>query len=117
MKTKADVLIITVTPVESHAVIEVFQNFNKEKPQPVTIADRMYHSLGEVNEARVYMGISEMGAVGPGGSQESIRKGIEALSPNAVILVGIAFGLDKKKQAIGEVLISKILSLYELSIW
>jgi len=56
---------------------------------------------------------SQMGAVGLGASQQAVHKGIEALSPDAVILVGIAFGVDSSKQSIGDVLVARRLMLYE----
>ncbi|MCI0354486.1 MAG: hypothetical protein L0099_05515, partial [Acidobacteria bacterium] len=74
----------------------------------------MYRDLGEVNSARVFTALSEMGSGGPGGSQEAVRKGIEALRPSAVIMVGIAFGINEQKQAIGDILVSRQLWLYDL---
>ena len=109
-----DVLLITVTEVESRAVLEVFGGASVEEPRLEPIGDRAYLNLGEVNGARVFMALSEMGAGGVGGSQEAVGKGIEALSPSAVIMVGIAFGVDEHKQAIGDILVSRQLWLYDL---
>lgn len=107
---KADVLIVTVTEVESRAVIDVFRKDAKRE----SIAGEVYFDLGAINGSPVFMALSGMGAGGVGGSQESVRKGIEALSPSAVIMIGIAFGINKKKQAIGDVLVSERLMLYDL---
>ena len=41
---------------------------------------------------KIYLALSEAGAVGLGSSQQAAHKGIEALKPDAVIMVGIAFG-------------------------
>jgi nucleoside phosphorylase/tetratricopeptide (TPR) repeat protein len=111
---KADVLIVTVTEVESRAVMKVFREATGKDPKPEPIGDRIYLDLGAVNGARVFMAFSEMGTGGVGGSQEGVRKGIEALSPSAVIMVGIAFGINEQKQAIGDVLVSERLMLYDL---
>ena len=43
-----------------------------------------------------------------------MHKGIEALSPKAVIMVGIAFGINEQKQRIGDILVTEHLRLYEL---
>jgi nucleoside phosphorylase len=43
-----------------------------------------------------------------------VQKGIAALWPKAVVLVGIAFGVDEQKQAIGDILVSRQLWLYDL---
>ncbi|HEY0601936.1 MAG TPA: tetratricopeptide repeat protein [Herpetosiphonaceae bacterium] len=114
MNAKADLLIITVTDVESQAVIDVFQKATGQAPTPKPIGDRLYLDLGEINGARVFMALSGMGTGGIGGSQEGVRKGIEALAPSAVIMVGIAFGINEQKQAIGDVLVSERLMLYDL---
>jgi len=62
MQRLADVLIVTVTKVESRAVIDVFQAATEHTPEPTPIADRIYHNLGVVNGTRVFMVQSEMGA-------------------------------------------------------
>jgi len=109
---KADVLIVTVTDVESRAVMDVFREATGKDAKRESIAGDVYLDLGAINGSRVFMALSGMGAGGVGGSQESIHKGIEALSPSAVIMVGIAFGINKKKQAIGDVLVSERVMLY-----
>lgn len=114
MINKADVLIVTVSEVESRAVIEVFREATGKEAKPEPIGDRIYLDLGEVEGARVYMTVSGMGTGGVDGSQEGVRKGIEALSPTAVIMTGIAFGINEKKQTIGDVLVSKQLMLYDI---
>jgi nucleoside phosphorylase/tetratricopeptide (TPR) repeat protein len=114
MTHKADVLIVTVTEVESRAVMEVFQEATGKDSKSEPIGDRTYLDLGEVNGARLFMALTEKGAGGVGGSQECVRKGIEALSPSAVIMVGIAFGINEQKQTIGDILVSQQLWLYEL---
>src|SRR3990172_1446260 len=114
MIDKADVLIVTVTEVESRAVMKVFREATGKDSKPEPIGDRIYLDLGEVNGGRVFMALSGMGTGGVGGSQEGVRKGIEALSPSAVIMVGIAFGINEQKRAIGDVLVSERLMLYDL---
>jgi nucleoside phosphorylase len=114
MDHRADVLIVTVTKVEGRAVLDVFREATGNESTPVLIDDRTYQDIGVINQAHVFMALSDMGAGGPGGSQEAVRKAIDALSPDAVIMVGIAFGIDEKKQAIGDILVSKQILLYDL---
>jgi nucleoside phosphorylase/tetratricopeptide (TPR) repeat protein len=114
MKYQADILIITITKVESQAVMKVFREATGKDTKPVPIGDRTYHDLGVINGTRVFMALSQMGSGGPGGTQESVRKGIDALQPQAVIMVGIAFGVNEQKQAIGDILVSQQLWLYDL---
>lgn len=110
----ADVLIVTVTKVESSAVFEVFREATGKAAAPKQVGDRMYHDLGEINGTSVFMVQSQMGAGGLGAAHQTVTKGIEALSPLAIIMAGIAFGVDAKKQAIGDVLVSQRLLLYDL---
>lgn len=114
MPHRADVLIVTVTEVESQAVMAVFRDATGREAKAEAIANEFYLDLGDINGSRVFMALSGMGAGGLGGSQERIRKAIDALSPAAVIMAGIAFGIDEQKQAIGDVLVSENLSLYGL---
>jgi nucleoside phosphorylase/tetratricopeptide (TPR) repeat protein len=111
---QADVLIVTATKVESTAVTQVFQEASGERPKPASSGDRMYQDLGVVNGAKVFLAQSEVGSVGLGASLQTVQKGIAALSPAAVIMVGIAFGINADKQSIGDVLVSQRLWLYDL---
>ena len=113
-KSQASILIVTVTKVESKAVLDVFYEATGHVSIPTPIADRIYHNLGIINGINVFMVRSEMGSGGLGASQQTVQKGIDALSPVAVIMVGIAFGIDSEKQTIGDILVSQRLLPYEL---
>jgi nucleoside phosphorylase/glycerol-3-phosphate cytidylyltransferase-like family protein len=114
MKSSNNVLIVTATKIESKKVLEVFKFFGKQVPVPISIMGRIFHKLGIINNVNIYMVQSEMGSTGLGASQQTVQKGIEALNPKAVIMVGIAFGIDSEKNFIGDILISEKLMLYEL---
>jgi nucleoside phosphorylase len=110
----ADVLIITVTRVESLAVLKAFEQTTGNKAKTITIDGRVYRDMGEIQGSKIFMALSEMGAGGLGAAQQAVQKGIMALNPHAVIMVGIAFGVSEKDQSIGEILVSKQLMLYDL---
>jgi nucleoside phosphorylase len=114
MSNEVNILIVTVTEVETSAVIKAFEQATgiKEKPRP--IGDRIYSDLGTINNVRFFLTRSEMGSNGLGGSQNTVSKGINALSPISVIMVGIAYGFDDKKQSIGDILVAEQLLLYGL---
>ncbi|WP_019498463.1 GUN4 domain-containing protein [Pseudanabaena sp. PCC 6802] len=114
MTSKADVLLVTVTKVESRAVMKAFEQATDCKATPQSIDNRVYFNLGTVNGARVFMTQSEMGSGGLGSALVTVSKGIDALSPVAVIMVGIAFGINEEKQAIGDILVTEQLRLYDL---
>jgi formylglycine-generating enzyme required for sulfatase activity/nucleoside phosphorylase len=111
---QADVLIVTATPVESKAVMAAFEALTGQRNQQVSTDGRVYRDLGEAGGTRVFLALTEMGSGGLGASQQAVHKGIDALRPGAVLLVGIAFGADDKKQRIGDILVSQQLQLYEL---
>lgn len=110
---RADILLVTVTKVEAIAVLEAF-GVAGQQVSPQSIGDRVYFDLGMVQGARVMMTRCEMGSGGLGASLLAVNKGIEALSPSAVIMVGIAFGVSEEKQSIGDVLVAEQLRPYEL---
>ena len=114
MNQEADVLLVTATKVESRTAIDVFEQATGCEPEPQSIGDRTYFHLGTVGSARVFLTQSEMGSSGLNASQQAVSKGIEALSPVAVIMVGIAFGINEEKQAIGDILVTEQLRPYEL---
>ena len=114
MQATADVLLVTVTPVESLAVLAAIEAVSGRPARLETHGDRAYHDLGTVNGAHLWMSLSEMGAGGLGGAQMSVGRAIAALRPAAVIMIGIAFGVNEKKQSIGDILVSQNLRLYDL---
>lgn len=112
-RPRADILLVTVNDFETKALLSAVQSATRQKAIPAPIDDRVYRDLGAIRGMRVFHALSQMGAAGAGASQQTVERGIRALSPRAVIAVGIAFGVDKTKQAIGDVLVSTQLRLYE----
>jgi WD40 repeat protein/nucleoside phosphorylase len=111
---KIDVLLVTVTQVEAQAVFTVFMGDADRAFQRRYIGDKTYFDLGTLNGAHIMMVQSEMGAGGPGGALLVVDEGIRMLSPSAVIMVGIAFGMDDKTLSIGDILVSQQLLGYEV---
>jgi WD40 repeat protein/nucleoside phosphorylase len=110
---KADLLVVTATQVETRAVLNVFLPQNSTFIQSF-IDNNTYFDLGVIGGARTFLVQSEMGAGGPAGAALVVHEGIKALSPSAVIVVGIAFGLIPEKQRLGDILVSRQLAGYEL---
>jgi WD40 repeat protein/nucleoside phosphorylase len=111
---RTDILLITVTTVEAQAVLDLFAKATGLAFQRRFIDDKTYFDLGRLNGMQIVMVQSEMGAGGPGGALLAVDEGIRKLSPAAVIMVGIAFGLDDKNLDIGDILVSQQLLGYEL---
>ena len=113
MKIKADTLLVTMTPVETRAVLDAFQAATGRAAALKLDPGLPCHDLGEVGGSRVVLVQSEMGTSGPGGSLLTVSEAIRALEPAAVIMTGIAFGMDPSRQAIGDILVSENLRPYE----
>ncbi len=112
-KLYTDILIVTATKVESKYVLSTFRQAEKFTAQPRDIDNRIFFDLGAINGVRVFLVQSEIGAGGLGASLQTVQKGIEALSPSAVIMTGIAFGIDENSQHIGDILIAQQIRPYE----
>src|ERR1035441_976676 len=114
MKINADTLLVTVTTVETRAALDVFEAATGQSAALKMDPGLPCHDLGEVSGSRVVVVQSEMGTSGPGGSLLTVSEAIRALQPAAVIMTGIAFGMDPSGQAIGDILVSENLRSYEL---
>jgi nucleoside phosphorylase len=67
--------------------------------------------LGEYQIAHVQSGT---GSITRDGSILTVQKAIEFWQPKAVVMIGIAFGKDKRTQRVGDVLISKSIIAYDM---
>lgn len=113
--TQDCILIVTVTKVEALAVLEIFNGKDRNSWKRVVIEKKTYYDLGKIENTSVFMVQSEMGIATPGGSLLTIQRAIQDLQPQAIIMCGIAFGLQSGKQQLGDILISKQLHYYEPS--
>lgn len=110
---QADVLLVTVTEVETRAVLQAMLGSQRSRLSRFEQGNYTYYNLGIINNARVYLVQSAMGASGPGGSILTIREGLRTLQPTSIIMVGIAFGCNERKQQIGDILVSERVISYE----
>jgi len=104
----ADILIVTTTKVETKSVLQFRKNYKRK-----IIGRKTYYDLGLIKGKKVYLTRTDMGSGVSGGSQNTIRNSLEILSPSAIIMVGIAFGLRRDKHSIGDILVSQMLMPYE----
>ncbi|WP_337264191.1 5'-methylthioadenosine/S-adenosylhomocysteine nucleosidase family protein [Serratia sp. MMO-24] len=111
---KRKILLVTVTGIESKAIINNVFQITQKKYTSFTIKDTSYQALGIIGQSECFLCMSEMGSSGVGGSHTSVDKAIQNLNPDAVIMVGIAFGVDENSQSVGDILVSQQLQLYDL---
>ncbi|OZY87545.1 hypothetical protein CBP51_11410 [Cellvibrio mixtus] len=74
--------------------------------------NRVYYQLGKHGGQNLVLIHSRQATLG---AMKSAEIAIEVFHPNAVIALGIAFGINSGKQQIGEVLISESITTYELA--
>jgi nucleoside phosphorylase len=75
------ILLVTATKVESKAVLQAFEEATGQKAQPKPLDDRIYFDLGKLNDARVFLVQSGMGAGGLDASLLTVQKGMMRSSP------------------------------------
>jgi len=92
---------------------EVIREATAKDPCPQSIGDRMYHDLGEVKGKHVFLTLSKMGGGGWVPRNKPCKRPLP-LCPSAVIMVGIAFGVNRQEQAIGDIPVSRQLWLSDL---
>lgn len=108
---RTDVLIFTFSDVERRSVLHAFERAMQHKASPVSIGDRMYRDLGSFQGKRIFLALSEIDTWRSRDVQREVQRGIVALTPAAVVTVGIAFGLNQQKQKLGDIIISNRLLL------
>lgn len=111
---QCDVLIVTVTDVETDSLLEAATTQTGRDYVLQLGEHKTYLDLGIIGGARIIAVRSEMGSDTIGGSLLTVRDAIEEVKPAAVIMVGIAFGVNPKKQKIGEILVARQLQAYDL---
>lgn len=113
-RPELDVLLVTVTPVEGEAVLA---HFSQAEARPLGrrfVGDHTYHDFGTISGTSVCWMQSGMGSGALDGSLATIDDAIRDLAPVAVVMPGIAFGLNPQQQEIGDILLARQLVLYEL---
>jgi nucleoside phosphorylase/tetratricopeptide (TPR) repeat protein len=111
---KCDVLLVTVTDIETEVLLETSKALTNRDYKERPGQHKTYFDLGVIGDARVFVVRSEMGSDTMGGSLLTVNNAIVEVKPSAVIMVGIAFGVDSKKQKIGDILVAKQLQPYDL---
>jgi nucleoside phosphorylase len=101
------VLLVTVNTIETKAVLDAVEKYDTQHDGNLT-----YYDLGKLGDVRLFLVRSGMGSVGPDAATVTISEAIARLKPSAIVATGIAFGVDPRKQKIGEILISQQVSLY-----
>ncbi len=100
-ESESRVLLVTVTPLETKAVLSATQNY-----KPIYDKNNTYYDLDIVGGVHLFLVRSGIGTIGSSGATVTISEAIAYLHPIAIVAAGIAFGVDPHRQKIGEILIS-----------
>jgi nucleoside phosphorylase/tetratricopeptide (TPR) repeat protein len=111
---KCDVLLVTVTDIETESLLETAKILTGRDYKERLGQHKTYFDLGVIGGVSVFAVRSEMGSDTTGGSLLTVKDAIAEVKPSAVIMVGIAFGVNPEKQKIGDILIAKQLQSYDL---
>ncbi len=114
-KDKIDIVILTVTDPEREAVL----NFMRPWPGhreilmgPIGDTTYRFGRFGNYCAAQVE---STMSTSGSQGATLTAQEAMTHLDPKAFLLLGIAFGVDRKKQRLGDVLVANSIFPYDYS--
>ena len=108
-------LVATATTIERDTVLRMAKQFTGVDALPEFGSRRSYYRLGHIGGVDLVLVQSEMGAVNPGASLSTLSDAIDDIKPIGVIMVGIAFGIDEKRQEIGQIIIARELQNYEIA--
>ncbi len=109
-----DVLLITVTNVETNAVLNAMKPWPEEKEILRGSPSLINYWFGQFGRYRAAHCTCTMGGGGRSGSAQTTADAINELQPKAVLLLGIAFGVDRKSQRLGDVIVADSIYSYDL---
>lgn len=110
-----DLLILVATSTEEKKLGEVTTKLDipflrKKTREPVG----RYWSLGQVGDMRVNAVRCKMGSLAYGGSASKALLCLQAMGATSMVQLGMAFGVDDKKQEFGDVLVSTAILPYDM---
>lgn len=106
-------LIVTATNTESEELLANLIPLPYQKGIIQIAVENQTYFIGTLGIYGIVFVQSAMGAVGRTSSLITTVSAINNWNPKAIIMVGIAFGIDKNKQNIGDVIVSSHIIPYE----
>lgn len=109
----ATILLMTVTKIETQMVMNVFKKDSGQEIRTFEANGLIYFDLGRINQTRVYLTRAQIGLGGPVTAAQAVSASIAAVHPYAVIMVGLAFGLERQTQRLGDILVATAVHSYK----
>ncbi len=114
------VLILTANPIEQNILTcklykEINSNVtNKEKLCEIYADGCVYQFATVRNVKIVHMNPNSTSSFTFGGSANAVRSALKRFQPKLIVSLGVAFGIDPKKQHLGDVLLSSAVIPYDV---
>lgn len=108
-----DVLLVTTTPVEREAVLSRLRPLRGEKAVLEGNIGALTMRIGHFGQYFAAHVEYAMGSVGRDASALTLADAIKAVDPKAILILGIAFGLNRQKQKLGDVIVAEEVIPYE----
>lgn len=108
-----DLLLLTVTPTEEAQLLRAAEELSIPREKRMGHFKRGFYDFGRLGGYRVAAVCSREGALGYGGSASAAQIYQAETRATGIIAVGMAFGISREQQKIGDVLVSEGLFPYD----
>jgi len=109
------ILLVTATDIETDELLKSLSPLPNQEQIVQVFVDNQTYYIGLLGVYGIVLVQSEMGAIGSSSSLVTSINAISLWQPKAIIMIGIAFGIDITNQSIGDILISSHIIPYESS--
>ena len=113
-KDTCKLLLLTATDIERQEVLKALTPLKREEAIYVTYKGALTYYIGAFGAYGAILVKSGTGIGRADGAIMTTHKAIQFWEPKAIVMIGIAFGVDKKEQRIGDVLVSEQIIPYDV---
>lgn len=113
VSSKIDILLLTVNEWERKALLSEMTPLVGEEAILQGAISSITYRIGQFGNYCAAYTESTMGSLGRQGATLTAERAMRELKPKAVFLLGIAFGIDRRKQRLGDVLIAESIFPYD----
>jgi len=111
--SSVDLLIVTTTDTERNVVLQYLEPLRQRGEVIEGSLRDVSLRIGRFGRYAAAWVQTEMGSQQRSGSALTLLDAIDLTGPKAVIIIGIAFGIDRSKQRLGDVLVATSIEQYE----
>ncbi len=113
-RNKISFLLVTAAEPEMKAVLKAMRPLERKREIIKAVGKNQSYNIGTLGKYSVaHVFCKDQGSIKEGASILTINEALREIRPKACVMIGIAYGADKEKQAIGDVLISEAVQPYD----